>query len=481
VKQKTKTLRHAQVPTDCKQGSFQFQDLGRRQVVADFSGGFVSSDGGALLLGQADRSIGLTRGLAACFVDRRDPRFVEHEVQELVAQRVYGLALGYEDLNDHSDLRRDPLLAVAAEKIDPLGERRDEDNRGKALAAPATLQRLESAVDHRGSRYHKVCPVVGLMREYLIKSAVRTLSKNARAVIVDFDATDARLHGHQEGRFFHGYYRDYCYLPLLVYIGSVPVWAQLRTADRDASDGTVEALEQIVPAIRRRCPKAKIVLRGDSGFCRDGTMSWCEAHEVDYCLGLARNERLAALLRPTMDRARIRATLCGGHTREFTEFGYKTLDSWSRARRVIGKAEILGEKDNPRFVVTNLSAAEYPPQALYEDLYCARGDMENAVKEHQLDLFGERLSCAGFAANEVRLLLSTFAHLLMERFRAIGLKGTELAQATVGTIRHKLLKIAALVEISVRRVRVRLASACPRKQLFAQVHRQLYAWVEDTG
>ena len=281
--------------------------------------------------------------------------------------------------------------------------------------------------------------------------------------------------------FFTGTIGDYCYLPLLAYIGSVPVWAQLRTADRDASEGTVEALEQIVPAIRRRCPNAKIILRGDSGFCREPTMSWCETHGVHYCLGLARNERLAAQLRPTMDRARIRAALCGGHTREFTEFEYKTLDSWSRSRRVIGKAEILGDKDNPRFVVTDLLPADYPPQVLYEQLYCARGDMENAVKENQFDLFGERLSCAGFAANEVRLLLATFAHLLIERFRAIGLKGTELAQATAGTIRQKLLKIAALVEISVRRVRVRLASACPRQQLFASVHHQLHAWVEDTG
>jgi hypothetical protein len=478
VKQKEEADERAQVQTDCEQVSFQFQDLGSRRPVADFSGGFVSSEGGSLLVRQLDRSIGLTRGLAGCFVDRRDPRFVEHEVPELLAQRLYGLALGYEDLSDHSDLRRDPLLAVAADKIDPLGENRDEDNRGKALAAPATLQRMESAVDHPGSSYHKLCPKIGLMREYLLRSAVRTLSKNERVVVIDFDATDARLHGRQEGRFFHGYYGDYCYLPLLGYIGSVPVWAQLRTANRDAAHGTVAALEQIVPELRRRCPKARIIVRGDSGFCREETMSWCEAHGVDYCLGLARNERLTALLRPTMDRARERAALCGGHTRLFTEFEYRTLDSWRRSRRVIGKAEILGEKDNPRFVVTNLGPADYPPQPLYEELYCARGDMENAVKEHQLDLFGERLSCAGFAANELRLLFASFTHLLMERLRSIGLEGTELARATTGTIRQKLFKIAALVEISVRRIRVRLASACPRQQLFAAVHRNLMAWTD---
>jgi hypothetical protein len=458
---------------------FEFQALGSRKVVADFGGGFVSSDGGSVLLGQLDRSIGLTRGLAGCFEDRRDQRWVEHSVEELVAQRVHGLVLGYEDLNDHADLRCDPLLAVAMGKTDPLGmDRRLDSDKGHALAAPATLQRLESAVDHPGSRYHKVGAGIEKMRAYMIQAAVRTLRKGAKEVIVDLDATDARLHGHQEGRFFHGYYGDYCYLPLLIYIGSMPVWAQLRQADRDAADGSVEALEPIVAAIRRRCPKARIIIRGDSGFCREELMAWCEQRRVDYCLGLARNNRLEEMLRPTMARARERALLCGGHTREFTELAYRTLNSWSRERRVVGKAEILGDKDNPRFVVTSLAVADHAANSLYEQLYCARGDMENAIKEHQLELFGERLSCAGFAANEVRLLLASFAHLLIERFRAIGLKGTELAQATAGTIRVKLLKIAAVVEVSVRRVHIRLASSCPRQDLFAAVHRQLLAWVD---
>jgi len=434
-----------------------------------------------VLLRQVDRSIGLTRGLARCFADWRDQRFVEHSAEQLVAQRVYGLVLGYEDLNDHTDLRRDPLLAVAVEKADPLGmDRRLDSDKGRALAAPATLQRLESAVDHPGSRYHKIGACIGKMRAYLLQAGVRTLDKGAKEVIVDLDATDARLHGHQEGRFFHGYYGDYCYLPLLVYIGSVAVWAQLRPANRDAADGAVAALEPIVAAVRQRCPKARIIIRGDSGFCREDLMAWCEQHGISYCLGLARNSRLEEALRPTMTQARLRACLCGGHTRQFTEFSYSTLHSWTKKRRVIGKAEILGDKDNPRFVVTNLSRSDYAPDTLYEDLYCGRGQMENAIKEHQLDLFGERLSCAGFAANEVRLLLASFAHLLIERLRAIGLKGTELAQATAGTIRLKLLKIAAVVEVSVRRVRIRLASACPRQELFATVHRQLLAWA-DTG
>lgn len=432
-----------------------------------------------MLLRQVDQSIGLSRLLAGCFIDGRDARFVEHQVRELVAQRLNALALGYEDLNDHGDLRRDPLLALAANKLDPLGaSRRHEADRGRALAAPATLQRMETAVDHAGSRYHKLAAQPALMRELLLRQGVRTLDKDARTVIVDFDATDARLHGAQEGRFFHGYYGDYCYLPLLAYIGAVPVWAELRTADGDAARGTVEALAQIVSEIRRRCPQARIVVRGDSGFCREELMAWCEAHGVDYVLGLARNARLLVLLGPALARARERAALCGGRTREFAELTYRTLDSWSCRRRVVGKAEILGDKDNPRFIVTNLGVADYAPAPLYEELYCGRGDMENAVKEHQLDLFGERLSCEGFASNEVRLLLASFAQLLLERLRTMGLKGTALAEATAGTIRVQLLKIAALVTVSVRRVHVRLASAFARQNVFARAHEQLLAWAD---
>jgi hypothetical protein len=429
-------------------------------------------------LRQIDQSVGLSRLLAGCFVDGRDARFVEHEVHELVAQRLNALALGYEDLNDHADLRRDPLLALAAGKLDPLARERGADQQGRALAAPATLQRMETAIDHVGSRYHKLAAQPALMRGLLLRQGVRTLAKDTREVIIDFDATDARLHGAQEGRFFHGYYGDYCYLPLLAYIGGVPVWAELRTADGDAARGTVEALASIVSELRRRCPLARIVLRGDSGFCREELMAWCEAHEVFYVLGLARNARLLTLLGPALARARERACLCGGRTREFAELTYRTLDSWSAERRVVGKAEILGDKDNPRFIVTNLAATDHAAAPLYEEVYCGRGDMENAVKEHQLDLFGERLSCAGFASNEVRLLLASFAQLLLERLRAIGLHGTVLAAATAGTIRVQLLKIAAQVTVSVRRVHVRLASAFARQAVFAQAHAQLLAWAE---
>ena len=447
-------------------------------MVADFSGGYLSSDGGALLLRQVDRSVGLSRLLADCFVDQRDQRFVEHGVTELVAQRLYALALGYEDLNDHADLGRDPLLAVAANKLDPLATHRSEADQGRALAAPATLQRMETAVDHAGSRYHKLAALPAAMRTLLLQQSVRTLAKTTRTVIVDFDATDARLHGQQEGRFFHGYYGDYGYLPLLAYVGGVPVWTELRTADGDAARGTVAALTEIVAEVRRRCPHARIMVRGDSGFCREELLAWCEAHEVDYVLGLARNARLLELLTPALGRARERACLCGGRTREFADLEYRTLDSWSRARRVVGKAEYLGDKDNPRFIVTNLPAATHPAAPLYEEVYCGRGDMENAIKEHQLDLFGERLSCHGFASNEVRLLLASFAQLLLARLRTIGLAGTALATATAGTIRVQLLKLAAHVTVSVRRVHVRFASAFARQAEFAQAHAQLVAWVD---
>lgn len=448
-------------------------------MVADFSGGHLSSDGGALLLRQVDKSIGLSRRLASCFRDERDPRFVEHAVEELVRQRLFALALGYGDLNDHADLRRDPLLAVAAGKIDPLGAQRVSDP-GRALAAPATLQRMETAIDHKASRYHRLIAKPALLRAQLLREAVRTLDPKTRRVIIDPDATDARLHGQQEGRFFHGYYGDYCYLPLLIYIGDVPVWVELRTADGGAARGLVTALEAIVAAVRERCPHAQIIVRGDSGFAQEELMAWCETHRVDFVLGLARNARLLERLGPTLVRARERAALCGGRTRQFTEFSYRTLDSWSRERRVVGKAEILGDKDNPRFVVTSLAAAAESADVVYEQIYCGRGDMENAIKEHQLELFGERLSCAGFASNEVRLLLASFAQLLLERLRVIGLQGTALARATAGTIRVQLLKIAAQVTVSVRRVYVRFATSFARQEIFAQAHAQLLGWVDSS-
>jgi hypothetical protein len=444
--------------TDCQQSEFGFQALGSRQVVAAFDGGTLSSDGGLLLLRDLDRSMGLTRHLAGCFVDRRNPDMISHSVQTLVSQRVLALALGYEDLNDHHSLRNDPLLAAAADKRE-----------GQALASAPTLNRLEIS-SHRQGRYHKVHARPEALQALLLKFGVRGLRRGQREVIIDLDATDDPLHGRQEGRFFHGYYNAYCYLPLYAFIGDAIVWAQLRTANRDASDGTVEALEPIVAAVRRRCPQARIVVRGDGGFCREPIMAWCEEHAVHYVLGLARNDRLVAALGPALVRAREQACLCGGIARVYHEFSYRTRSSWSRSRRVIGKAERLGDKDNPRFIVTNLARRG---DELYERVYCARGEMENRIKEQQQDLFADRLSSAGFAANQLRLWLSAFAYQLVERLRAYALKGTELAQATAGTIRLKLFKLAARVEVSVRRVRVRLSQASPSRALFAHVWARL--------
>lgn len=427
-------------------------------MVASFDGGRLSSDAGVLLLRDLDRSLGLTRKLAACFVDRRDPDLITHSVHTLLAQRVLGLALGYEDLNDHATLRHDPLLSASADKLD-----------GAPLASAPTLNRLELS-SHRQGRYHKVHLDAARAESLLLRFGVQSLRRDRREVVIDLDATDDPLHGKQEGRFFHGYYDAYCYLPLYAFIGDAVVWAQLRTANRDASDGTVHALEKIVAEVRRRCPRARIVIRADSGFCREAILAWCETSRVDYVVGLARNARLQAELEPALALAREKACLCGGAARVYHEFDYKTQNSWSRSRRVVAKAERLGDKDNPRFIVTSLAgeAAE-----LYEKVYCARGEMENRIKEQQQDLFGDRLSSAGFKANQLRLWLSAFAYALVERLRAFALKGTELARASVGTIRLKLFKLAARVETSTRRVRVRLSEVCPARALFAHVWARL--------
>lgn len=444
--------------SDCQQCEFGFQALGSRKVVAAFDGGTLSTDGGLLLLRDLDRSMGLTRQLAGCFVDGRAADLITHSVQTLVSQRLLGLVLGYEDLNDHEQLRHDPLLSAAADKT-----------RGEALASAPTLNRLELS-SHRRGRYHKVSVQAPRVEALLLRTGVQSLRRHQREVIVDLDATDDPLHGQQEGRFFHGYYQGYCYLPLYAFIGDAIVWAQLRTANRDGCDGSVEALEKIVPAIRRRCPRVRIVVRADSGFCRENILKWCEEHKVDYVVGLARNARLVEQLTPAMDRARQQACLCGGKARVYHDFDYKTLQTWSRSRRVVGKAERLADKDNPRFIVTSLKR---DGEELYEQVYCARGEMENRIKEQQQDLFADRLSSAGLAANQLRLWLSAFAYQLVERLRRFALKGTELAQATVGTIRLKLFKLAARVELSVRRMRVRLSESSPSRALFAHVWHRL--------
>jgi len=482
----------APASTVCGEQPLLFADLGSRQVVVEFTAGDLSSDGGVLLLRQVDHSLGLSRALAGCFRDTRAAGYVDHSVPQLLAQRLYGLALGYEDLNDHAFLRRDPLLATACDKLDPLG--RDRFNpafRGAALAAPGTLNRLELS-NHKATRCHKLAHDPRAIEGCLLTMGVRCLPKHAREVVLDLDAMGHRVHGAQEGRHFSGYYDDYGYLPLYVFCGEVPLWAPLRTADQDGAAGTVPALEKIVAAIRRRCPQARIIVRADGGFCREEIMAWCEGQpDVYYCLGLGKNPVLIDRLAPALFDARARHCLTGApSTRIFTEFEYQTQKSWSRARRVIGKAEVSAAGDNPRFVVTNLPAGGFPddgdptrfaPAQLYENFYCARGEMENVLKQQVLDLEADRMSTHYLASNQLRLWLATLAYLLLERVRAIGGAGTELARATAGSVRLKLLKVAAVVRVSVRRVQVQLSRAWPFQDLYTRCARALALWCPDPG
>ena len=469
-----------------------FQDLGTRQVVAEFSAGELSSDGGVLLLRQVDHGLGLSRALAACFRDRRDARYVDHLLPQLLAQRLYGLALGYEDLNDHAFLRRDPLLATACDKLDPLGgDRFNPAFRGVALAAPATLNRLELS-NNKSTRCHKLAHDPAAIEACLLTMGARCLPRHAREIVLDLDAMGHLIHGAQEGRHFSGYYDGYCYLPLYVFCGDVPLWAQLRTADQDGAAGAVPALEKIVAAIRRRCPRARVIVRGDSGFCREEIMAWCQSQrEVYYCVGLAKNSVLLDQLQPALADARARRCLTGAPTtRVFTEFEYQTVKSWSRARRVVGKAEVSADGDNPRLVVTNIPAAGFPddddatrfePARLYEEFYCARGQMENVLKQQVLDLEADRLSTHYLASNQLRLWLATCAYLLLERLRAIGCAGGQLARATVGSVRLKLLKVAAQVTVSVRRVRVQMSRAWPGRLNFVRCAQALAVWCPASG
>jgi hypothetical protein len=461
----------------------EFSPLHGRRVQADFSGGYLSSDGGVLLLRQIDRGLGISRELAGCFHDTRDPRFVEHSLPALLSQRLYALALGYEDLNDHADLRRDPLFAVAVEKADPLGhDRLLPQDRGQPLAAPSTLNRLEIS-NSKSTRYHKLRHDPPAVQASVLKLGVRCLPKHAREIVLDLDATGDLVHGLQEGRFFNAYYGDYCYLPLYILAGDVPLWAQLRSAEHGAAHGALEALQIVVAAIRLRCRKARILVRADSGFCNDPFLNWIESQPaVYYAIGLAPNPRLIRDVQPALADARARQCLTGAATRQFLDLHYRTVKSWTRSRRVVAKAEVTLLGDNPRFVVTNLppdgfcndpQPHRFAPQPLYEEFYCQRGQCENILKQQLLDLKADRTSTHYLASNQLRLWFSTLAYLLLERLRSLGLQTTALAKATVGTLRLKLLKVAAAVRVSARRIYVQLPSAYPYQQLFARCHHRL--------
>jgi hypothetical protein len=445
-------------------------------VVAAFDGGLQTTDAGLLLLREVAERTGLLRRFAACFSDHRRPDRIEHPVEVLVAQRVLAQIQGYEDLNDHDTLRDDPLLALASGQPDLTGAARvRERDRGHALAGRSTLNRLEltPADATAASRYHKIVYDGASIRHVFIDHFLDAHASPPPRIVLDLDATDDPLHGQQEGRFFHGYYGHYCYLPLYLFCGEFVLWAELRRSDIDASAGSVEALEAIVERIRRRWPGVEIWIRADSGFAREPILAWCEAHDVEYVLGLARNARLVRAIGAELAQVRQEAERAGEKARCFRDLRYRTKKSWSRERRVVAKAEQLGDKANPRFVVTSLDPAAFPAPHLYEAIYCARGDMENRIKEQQLGMFADRTSTATMRGNQLRLWIASLAYALAQALRRVGLRGTSLAHAQVGTIRVRLLKLSGLVQISVRRVHVALSSAFPLQAVFAQALRNL--------
>ena len=423
----------------------------------------MTSDGGALLLRETDRRVGLLSRLAKCFLDGRNARLVRHSVSEMIAQRVYGLALGYEDLNDHDRLREDPLWCVLA----------GSEDSEQALAGKSTLNRLElSGEVGSADRYKKVRYEAAAVDQLLVKLFLEAHTQAPEEIVIDMDTTDLAVHGHQEERFFHGFYNQYCYLPLYIFCGEHLLGVRLRPANIDASAGALEEFERIVQQIRQAWPQVRIILRADSGFCRESLMKWCEDNQVYYVLGFARNERLRTIIDPQMQQAAALHQASGKAARVFTEFVYQTNTSWSRARRVVAKAEQIEGKENPRYVVTSLDAEAWLAPSLYEELYCARGDIENRIKE-QYSLFADRVSAATLRANQLRLYLSAAAYVLMSAFRRLGLSGTEWARAQCDTIRLRLLRIGAQVHITVRRVWVSLASSYPHRQAFAQAYQQL--------
>jgi hypothetical protein len=437
--------------TECTPTTLTFSSLGCRRLHADFSGGALSTDAGMLLLRQADKRLGLLDALDRCIPDPRDPDSITHPQRALLAQRILAIAAGYEDLNDHQHLRHDPLWQVLADyQPDPQ----------QPLASAPTLCRLENRVSRA---------TLVRMAAVLVEQFIASHLTPPETLVLDFDATDDPVHGHQEGRFFHGYYDAYCFLPLYVFCGEQLLVAYLRPANIDACRHSRAILKLLVQRFRQVWPEVKIIVRGDSGFCRWRLMRWCDHNGVGYILGLARNRRLEALLEPWLHEAAARWQRCREPQRLFASLHYAAA-SWDRSRRVLAKAEHNAQGDNPRFVVTNLPGE---PQSLYDEVYCARGEMENRIKEQQLMLFADRTSCHRFLANQFRLLLSAAAYVLVEAVRRLALAGTELARAQVSTIRLRLLKVAGLVQVSVRRVYVRLASGFPLPGLFAAVLERL--------
>jgi hypothetical protein len=462
--------------TECTQTSFTFANHARRQVVARFDGGAITSDGGSVLLRQIEQRTGIVRQFAACFRDHRQPAQVEHSVRELVAQRVYGLALGYEDLNDHDQLRADPLLALLSGKQDLAGaQRRRPQDRGNPGAGKSTLNRLEltAAAGGASSRYKKIALDTAAADRLLTALYIQSQPRQPERIVLDLDATDDPLRGNQEGRFFHGYYGHYCYLPLYIFAGDQLLCARLRPADIDAAAGALEEVQRIVEQLRESWPGVEILLRADGGFCRDEILSWCEANAVGYVIGLPKNGRLRRRIQRRMKLARRRFVKTGKAARAFGDFRYRTRASWTRRRRVVAKAEYLAKGENPRFVVTSLTPEQAAAQHLYETIYCARGEMENRIKEQQMGLFADRTSTASLRSNQIRLYFSSIGYCVMEALRWLGLAGTKMARAQCTTIRLRLFKIGARIRITARKIWISLASGYAWAEIFEQVYENL--------
>jgi len=458
--------------TQCKTEKVKLQGLGAREIIADFNGGDITSDGGVVLLREVEEAKGIIKSFSNCFKDSRDQRYVEHPLEDLLAQRIYALCLGYEDVNDHDELRNDPCFAVA------VGKNEIGPGDGKyVLAGKSTLNRLELVAKTEDStdRYHKIRYDKKAVDSFMVEMFLKSKEKAPKEIILDVDATDDLIHGAQEGKFFHGYYGCYCYLPLYIFCGDSILYAELRKSDIDASKGTVEALGPIVREVRQKWPEVRIIIRGDGGFCREQIMAWCEAEDVDFVFGLAKNARLKRKIEKQQEKARRKSLITGKSARYYRDFKYQTLKTWNRKRRVVGKAEHLEKGANPRFVVTSLKKDEINAQGLYESLYCARGDMENRIKEQQLALFADRTSTATMRGNQLRLWLSSVAYMLMEELRRVGLKGTEYERAQCDTIRNKLLKIGGLIKISVRKIWFHFSSAYPYKGLLLKVIENLHS------
>ncbi len=461
------------MPTECNRKSLDFGSVEGRRLVADFGGGKMTSNAGALLLRQAARAMVLLERLSACFFDHRSAERIEHTLPVLLGQRIFALALGYEDLNDHDELRQDPLLAACLGRLD--GKRKG----CAALAGRNTLNRLERSPAGEPTRYHKISHDGAAIERLLVELFAEAHAAAPTEIVLDLDASDLPLHGDQEGKFFHGYYGHYCYLPLYVFCGQHLLAARLRPANIDPAAGALDEIRRIVGQIREAWPQVRIILRADSGFARDDLMSWAEQNQVDYIIGLARNDRLAGRIASELKQAKVKLAETGKAARVFADFNWSTRNSWSVERRVVAKAEALpplnNPKANPRFVVTSLDARAWPAQSLYERLYCARGDMENRIKDQQLDMFGSRVSAATMRANQLRLWFAGFAYTLIKTLQRMALSGTALAKASPNRVRLSLLKLGAQITVSARRIRAAIATACPHKDEFTIAHARLAA------